>query len=211
MKTLLSTALLCIITLLAVGKVPTGNTPLSRYSDEWNDPQYAVCNTAENAKYLSAKEKEIIYVLNLARMNPKLFCKTIVLKANTVSSFIDTSSEVYYKSLVKLMSGMEPLGILQPDQQCWVSAQCHASTSGKKGYVGHDRQSAECRKKKHYRGECCQYGISEPVAIILELLVDQGVPSLGHREICLGSYKLMSPSFQPHKQYSSVAVLDFYY
>lgn len=209
MKLLFRILLLCIIALPVLAKDPVMHNPLARYSDEWNDPKYAACNTAANASYLSAKEKEIIYVLNLARMNPKLFCKTIVLQANTVSSFIDTSSEVYYKSLVKLMAGMEPLGILQPDQKCWTSAQCHAASSGKTGYVGHDRQTTECRKKVTFRGECCQYGISEPVAIILELLVDQGVTSLGHREICLGGYKVMSPSFQPHKAYGSVTVLDF--
>ena len=43
--------------------------------------------------------------------------------------------------------------------------------------------------------------------IILNLLVDENVQSLGHRRICLGSYEVMAPSCQPHKAYGSVAVL----
>ncbi len=187
-----------------------GVSPLAKFSAEWNNPKYKVCNTAEHTGYLSAKEKEIIYILNLARMYPKLFCKTVLLNVSKASSFIDTSSAYFYKSLVTQMSQMEPLQLLKPDSLCYISAQCHAVTSGKKGYVGHVRQNPECRKKEHLWGECCQYGVSDPLEIIICLLVDENVASLGHRAICLGVYTKMSPSYEPHKLYGSVAVLDFW-
>ena len=186
-------------------------SPLAAYSDKWNDPKYKACNTAEYTKYLSADEKKVIYVLNLARMSPKLFCATVLPHAHTISSFIDTSNETYYKTLVTEMNTMQPLGILKPDSACYVSAHCHAATTGKTGYVGHDRQSADCRKKQHYQGECCDYGSPDPITTVLALLVDSDVPSLGHRRNCLGSYTKIGVSTGPHKTYSTMAVLDFAY
>lgn len=210
MRYLLSAILLVAGVTNIIAKEPNNSSPLSKYSPEWNDPKYQVCNTAANTKYLSAEEREVIYVLNMARMNPKLFCKTVLSQAHQISDFVDTSNEVYYKSLVKEMMQMEPLPILKPDSLCYVSAHCHAATTGPKGYVGHDRQSADCRKKQHFHGECCQYGLSSPLAVIVDLLVDQDVESLGHRRNCLGSYSKMSPSMGPHAKYGIMTVLDFY-
>ncbi len=186
-------------------------SPLLQYSSEWGDAKYQVCNTAANAQYLTTAEKELICILNLARVNPQLFCKTVVSQAHKISSFIDTSSEVYYKTLVNDLMQQAPLPLLRPDSLCFVSAHCHAASSGPKGYVGHTRQSADCRKKQHFAGECCQYGITDPLEIVLSLLVDQDVESLGHRQICLGRYTKMSPSMAAHKTYGSIAVLDFEY
>ena len=198
-----------VISFLVDGKTSSGNSPLSAYSAEWNDPKYKACNTAEHVRYLNDVEKQIIYVLNMARMNPKLFCKTVLPHVTDISSFADTKSE-YYKSLVKEMSAMEPMGLLMPDSLCYVSANCHALTAGKKGYVGHDRQSADCKKKQHFFGECCQFGVSDPLGIIITLLIDQDTESLGHRHICLGSYTRMSPAIAPHKVYGTITVMDFY-
>jgi hypothetical protein len=137
MKT--TTHLITIIVLLLAplgGYCKDGDkSPLAVYSAKWNDPKYRVCNTAEKVGYMTEKEKELIYVLNLARMNPKLFSETVLPRAHDISSFIDTTNEVYYKTLVATMSQMTPLGILQPDSLCMVSARCHAITSGKVGYV----------------------------------------------------------------------------
>lgn len=204
-------ALLVSVALQTGAKEPAKNvSPLAKYSAEWNGPKYSACNTAANTTYLSAREKEIIYVLNLARMDPKLFCKTVLPYASEISSFIDTANTVYYKTLVKEMLEMAPLKLLKPDEKCYASAQCHAASTGKTGYVGHDRKTPECRNKQYYSGECCQYGVSDPLGIILNLLVDENVQSLGHRRICLGSYEVLAPSCQPHKAYGTVAVLDFH-
>jgi hypothetical protein len=77
------------------------------------------------------------------------------------------------------MQDMAPLDILYPDSLCFISAHCHAVNSGHKGYTGHVRQSPECKKKEHFAGECCQYGSTTPVDIVLSLLVDEGIPDLG--------------------------------
>jgi hypothetical protein len=185
-------------------------SPLAKYSPEWNNPKYLACNTAKNTPYLTENEQQIIYILNLARMDPQLFCRTVLPLAYQISG-VDTSSAYYYKSLVTEMSAMKPVKILVPDMACFESAWCHALSSGTRSYVGHQRQTPECLKKKRFNGECCMYGSSSPLDIVLSLLIDEGVESLGHRKICLGSYGKMSASLQPHKGYAHVAVLDFSY
>ena len=47
--------------------------------------------------------------------------------------------------------------------------------------------------------------------IVIQLLIDQGVSSLGHRYICLGTYARVGVSIKPHKSYGTNCVLDFGY
>ena len=204
--------LLAFVTQMALAKRPETNAgnPLAIYSAEWSDARYATCNTAAKTRYMCSSEKNVIFILNMARMNPKLFRQTVLSKITTYNEFVDTTSEVYYRSLVALMDTMRPLPLVYPDSLCFASAKAHAVTTGKTGYVGHERKTAESRKAKHFMGECCSYGSGDPLSIVTQLLVDQGVPSLGHRQICFTAYPVMAVSIQPHKQYGFMAVLDFY-
>jgi uncharacterized protein YkwD len=191
-------------------KEPAYTSPLAVYSAKWNNARYKVCNTAENARYMTESERQLIYLLNLARMNPKLFCESVVKKGSSISSFLDPESKQYFQTLVTTLDTLKPLNILYPDSLCYVSAHCHALTSGKRGYVGHDRLSPQCKRNRHFTGECCNYGSDNPLEILLVLLQDKGVPSLGHREICLGAYTKLGVSIQYHEKYGHDAVLDFY-
>jgi len=53
-------------------------SPLAAYSSQWNYPMFEKANTAANVDYLNNDEKEFIYILNLARMNPFLFSETVL-------------------------------------------------------------------------------------------------------------------------------------
>ena len=186
-------------------------SPLANYSAEWNKPVYAKCNTASKAVYMSKMERDVIYILNLVRTYPKQFANTVLKNYpdKTGSGWLPYSS--YYKSLMDTLLKIEPTNLLTPDKLCFTSAECHATTSGSKGYVGHDRQTDECKKKEHFYGECCDYGRSTALDIVLGLLIDEDVPSLVHRWICLGYYKKLGVSIQPHTSFGHNAVLDFSY
>ena len=160
---------------------------------------------------MTATEKEVIYILNLARMNPVLFASTVVKKYPDTYFNGYMKNSAYYKSLLDTMSRLKTMNLLYPDSLCFAGAQCHALNSGAEGYVGHNRSTEECRKKWYYNGECCNYGHNNPLDIIMSLLIDEDVPSLGHRNICLGSYKKIGVSIQFHRVYRYTAVLDFHY
>lgn len=184
-------------------------SPLSFLSKEWNNGRYKAANTAKGVSYMSRQEQEVVHVLNLARMNPGLFAKTVLRSTHRVSSLVETNNE-YYRSLVMLLDTMKSLPVLMPDAACAESASCHALSAGKAGYIGHERQSPTCREKIHYRGECCNYGTDNPIEIVLLLLIDKGVPGLGHRKICLGSYDKVGVAMAPHTSYRYNTVIDFY-
>lgn len=211
MKLLLPPGLLALL-LVFVSFIPSkqvslvrdGISPLAGYSTDWNDARYLTCNTAVNANYMTKVEKEIIYILNLARINPELFANTVIKKYPAPHS-------AYYSSLLKTMLTLKPVKLLYPDSLCFAGALCHAINSGVEGYVGHTRSMEECRKKWYFSGECCDYGHNKPIDIIMSLLIDEDVSSLGHRKICLSDYKKIGVSLQFHKTYRYTAVLDFHY
>lgn len=186
-------------------------SPLAAYSAAWNDARYQKCNTAASAGYLSATEKEVIYILNLARTNPSLFASTVVRQYPQKSGQPNMINSSYYKSLLLTMQKMKPVALLSPDSLCWVSAQCHAATAGSSGYVGHTRKTDACQQKTYFGGECCDYGFDDPLDILMDLLIDETVSSLGHRQICLGTFKRLGVSIQPPTIYRYNTVLDFQY
>jgi len=187
------------------------SSPLSKFSSEWNDPKYLKCNTASSAGYMNSKEKEIVYILNLLRTDPRLFANTVVKKYPEYSGNSNLRRTTEFKSLMKTLESIKPLPLIAPDASCYASAQCHAYSSGQRGYVGHDRKDKNCKSKKYFNGECCDYGHEDPLDILMSLLVDEKVPALGHRMICLGPYRVMGVSIQPHRSYGHNAVLDFSY
>jgi len=168
-----------------------------RSSHNFKDTQ-----TAQGIKWMTEPEKLTLYWLNVARLDPKGFCRRFVLPAHRLDS-----GNAYLASLVDYMMHMQPRNALMPDPVQYKQAACHARSSGMRGYVGHRRQTPEC--KLSYLGECCSYGTADPLGIVLQLLIDEDVPSLGHRYICLGRYETVGIATAPHTRYGNNTVLDF--
>ena len=184
--------------------------PLAAYGAVWNEPKYAACNTATGAKYMTPAEKEVIYIMNLMRQYPQQFLNLVVKNWPDSSYRTYWKDNTYYTSLLTDLQKMKPAPLLLPDSVLWVSASCHAKTSGLAGYVGHQRQTPDCKSKERFLGECCDYGSSKPLDIVMSLLIDEGVESLGHRKILMENrYTGTAVSIMPHKKYGTNAVINF--
>lgn len=183
--------------------------PLLVYSNEWSNKIYQNCNTAKNISYLNQEEKNLIWVLNMVRLNPQLFLKTVLLNPKCSFYKSEKKRNSYDKSLIKTLAATNAIqNSLLPDSSCYVSAHCHSYYSGIKGYVGHERVDKSC--KQDFYGECCQYGYADGLSIVLDLLLDYDVPSLGHRKGCLSEeFQLIGVSIQPHTKYQYNSVIDF--
>jgi hypothetical protein len=179
---------------------------------EWDKPEYLWAATTINASYLTDDEKDIIYLMNLARLNPKLFNNTFVktyLKEGPKTS--------YERSLVSFLDNCKPVQLLYPSGQLSQAAAYHAKDMGEKDMTGHtssDRTSFPKRLKRYwvdpYVGENCSYGPNDPLDIVMQLMIDEGVPNLGHRvNIFTADYFFTGVSVAPHKTYRWNSVMDF--
>ena len=160
--------------------------------------------TTSDCDYMTSDEKQVIYYLNVARLYPAHFSELLRTYV-AASPFHKAKNSNYVNSLKSELKVMKPLPPLLPDKAMWELARCWATEAGNKGLTGHNRKKC----KTGYMGECCQYGVSDPLGIVMELMIDEGIPSLGHRRICLGNFKSVGVSIQPHKKYGINAVLDF--
>jgi uncharacterized protein YkwD len=165
--------------------------------DGWTEEQWRKASTADAINHLTAEEKQIFTYVNLARMYPADFAEKYIAAEKNKSS--------YHKSLYKTLKTMQPVGLYYYDEEMYQFAKCFAKEMGKWGIVGHTRK--KCPKGNF--AECCAYGSDTGKEIVLQLLIDQGVPGLGHRVTLLSpNFTKMGASIQKHKTYRTGATLD---
>lgn len=162
----------------------------------WTATELKKANTGENCAFLSEVEKDAVEFLNLARLYPKKFCRLEILTKFGGS---------YAKSLVAHLNSIRPMHALTVDEKLSESARCFAKEKGEAGTRGHNRINCP----KNYHAECCSYGESTGKGIILQFLLDRGVPSLGHRKACLrASFKRLGVAAGPHLNSGYCCVLE---
>lgn len=191
---------------------PTKEQLDKKYAKEWNKPEYQKAHTAKQATYLTAEEKEVYYYLNLARINPPLFARTYATGYEGDHGWgRGYAWDERKKSLIKTLSDMKAVGLMEPDEALFEIARCFAYESGRLGITGHDRSLTGCSNGWH--AECCHYGgVKNGLSIVMSFLIDAGESNaaLMHRAILLDSrYDRMGVSIQPHSKYQLNAVLDF--
>ena len=183
---------------------------LVKGQNTWSDAMLEKAKTASNANYLSPKEKEVIYYLNLVRMNPSLFGKTYL------KDYLETEqlNSRYTKSLIKTLKSAKPAPLLTPTKDLHQFAKKHALKYGKRGKTGHGNFTTRTKNIKEKYGsaiaENCDYGNDSPLAIVMSLLIDEENPSYGHRKNILNpNYYFVGTSIQAHKKYTWNCVMDF--
>lgn len=177
---------------------------------DWYDDVLEKANTAADSTYLTAEEKEIIYYTNLVRLDPKLFGNTFV------KHYIDSTGKAsnFTKSLLKTLEKTKPMGVLTPSKKLHETAKSHATEFGKKGTTGHGSLKKRFAK---YQEECgciiaenCYYGKSNALNIVIELLIDEGIANLSHRNNILNRELTRTGLFiAPHKTFTRNCVIDY--
>lgn len=195
---------------------------LSAFTFQINAQQYpgfsaktiAQLNTAAKTTYLNDDEQEVVLMMNLARHNGKIFWDSIAepfIKVEGISASSYTSSlKVDLEKAVELQP-------LYPNEQLYEVAKKHAIASGKQGSVGHDSSAGTFKSrmtplKSNFRmvSENCDYGSNKAIDILMNLLIDEGIPDVGHRENILdGRMNCVGISTQPHRKYQFTNVQVF--
>ena len=179
--------------------------------EQWDQAVIDQANTAKNIAYYSENEKKVVLLMNLARLDGQLFSSTYLsyyIQANKIPK------NSYVKSLYRELKIVKGLPVLEPKKDLFEIAKGHATKSGNTGHVGHidmNQRFAEVFGSVYFHmAENCSYGYEDAMDIVITLLIDDGVKSVGHRKNILNkSFNSTGVSIQPHKDYRSNCVIDF--
>lgn len=176
-------------------------------AEDWTAEELSAANTASDAIFMTKIEREVVKYVNLARLYPQKFVRVEVRDYSLPSNYVLTETfESYRQSLIDTLESRRPVEAVMPDEEMFVMARKWAIESGEAGLLGHDRTMSQAA----YRGECCDYGWHEARRVVLDLLIDDQVPSLGHRKICLSPrYTKIGVSHETHLEYRYCTVLDY--
>ena len=158
--------------------------------ETWNSSDLRIANSAKDLKALSFQEKKVIFYINLARIDGKLFVETYL---KDYMDDVKIPKNKYYKSLVKTLSEQPKLPILLPDDDLFNEAIKHAKEMGRLGKKGHRSGEFESfgermkplEKKFKKIKESNQYGFPDALSIVVDLLIDDEQESLRHRKMLL--------------------------
>lgn len=179
-------------------------------------------NTAEDCDYLTEEEKNTVLLVNLARIAPQQFAGVMISMwyQNSGDRWMllnNNPSDEYISSLVNDLNNCATLHPLYPTKKLYQLADIHARKMGELGKTGHSRKYGYSLKERimglqneNYFGENCSYGHQKSIDNVMQLLVDDGVKSLGHRKnILYKNYSSIGVAVRPHRKYTHNCVMDF--
>ncbi|MBX7152833.1 hypothetical protein K1X84_14485, partial [bacterium] len=179
--------------------------------------------------YLSNLEKQVVRELNEVRRNPKGYAKYVAAlkkyfngKLMTIpgedASIMTNEGVSAVNECYDFLMNAEPIDTLRPSKGLSQAAEDHAEDQGPTGETGHDGSDGSSPFERIERygqwlstaGENIDYGNDDARRIVLSLLIDDGVPSRGHREnIFNTAFKVVGVACGPHKEYRNMCVMDF--
>lgn len=160
-------------------------------------------------------EPAVLSLLNQVRTRPQQFLK------EQVEPYLDKNQltrNSYAKSLVKELKATKKMQALQLSKPLTEVARIHAQDMGKKDLTSHDSSNGtpfhervrNHSKAKGMIAENCSYGYDQALDIVMSLLIDDGIKSLGHRKNILEpNYKWVGIAIEPHQTYQINCVMDF--
>ncbi len=173
-------------------------------------------------------EIDVVTDLNLARTNPKAYAQLLREYRKLIrGNYLERPGEITIllnegvKAVDEAIAFLErqaALPALSLSRGLSLSAGDHARDQGQSGATGHSGRDGSTMSQRIERygqwqktiGENIAYGPSTGRDIVLQLIVDDGVASRGHRaNIFNPGFLTVGISYGPHAKYGSVCVQDF--
>ena len=203
-----------------------GQTRLAPMSPEWKGD---TIDTTASAEYLTEIERQVIIEINMVRTDPAEYAHRylVPLRAyyhHTLFQFpgetaISTNEGIRaLDECIKELQVAKPVSPLSPKKGLTLAARDHArdqARTGATGHTGSDGSTTEVRLDRYGKwdisaGENIDYGNGDARRIVTSLLIDDGMPSRGHRRNLLsGTFKFVGVSVGPHRVYRHMCVMDF--
>ena len=195
----------------------------------------AALDTAAEVDYLSPAEKDVILEMNKARADPKKYAELYIkpmLQYNWggpfgANSYLAPGATVYtsttegkngIQSCINDLSRRQSMPPFIPSRGLFLAAKDHANDTGPKGITGHtgsDKSSMGQRINRYGKwdrgaGENISYGHNTGKDIVVQLLLDDGVSSRGHRNNILNrNFKYSGAAIGSHSKFTYLCVIDY--
>jgi uncharacterized protein YkwD len=177
--------------------------------------------------YLGEGEQDILEELNLLRADPPRYAAHLEalrdrfrdkLRIQPGRPAVRTEEGVAaLDEAVAALKSSKPLPKVAPSVGMTRAARKHAEDIGESGEVGHtgrDGSGLAQRLERHGKwrdaaGEAIALGSEDPRGVVIQLLVDDGVPGRGHRKsLVREDYRVVGIACAPHKVFRQVCVID---
>ena len=192
----------------------------------WN---IEILDTAKDAGYLSPVEKDVVLEMNKVRIDPKKYAELYIqpelryysgnLYQKPGQITIQTQEgRKAVESCIAALSKMAAVSVLQPELGLSLGVKDHVLDQGKTGKTGHDgsdRSTPFTRIQRYgkgytHAGENLAYGPATGRDIVVQLLIDDGVPSRGHRtNIMNKNFVQTGVSFGTHPQFGTMCAIMY--
>jgi uncharacterized protein YkwD len=203
------------------------------YASDWDITKL---DTARNVSYLADVEKDVILEINQARTDPKKYAEEVI--KPILDSFVENpwqnplirkkgdtwlitkEGKAVINELIAALHTTKPMQILTLSMGMSHAAKDHTKDSSSHNtfeHIGTDGSRFWERVNRYGKinlfqaggGECLGSGSNTGVDIVLQLLIDDGVKSRGHRNILLDSNaSKIGVGFGEHPTYQYMCTLD---
>ena len=177
----------------------------------WTREQLSQAATCDSVPGLRDTERDAVRYINLCRLFPADFARIELGAYRMDPAYGISVIKEFNRNKISLINDLnlrKPCGALEFDEELYKDAQCYSKEISNSFRKPHERKN--CPANSY--AECLTFGSFSGKEIAIQLLVDAGVRSLGHRKICLDpDYQYIGVSTGKHYKYGSCAVLEFDY
>jgi len=178
--------------------------------------------------YLSDLEAEVLREMNLARTQPGLYAQVLERRRQYYQgnrferpgeiALITNEGLSAVDEAIEFLRRVQPLEVLSPSRGMSRTAKDHVQDQGPSGATSHsgtDGSRMVDRFNRYGRwhgkiGENISYGSSDARDVVVQLLVDDGVPSRGHRKnIFDPEFRVAGVACGGHSEYGAMCVTTF--
>ena len=185
-------------------------------------------SSLEAAKFLSPLENSVVREINMARTAPQDYAslleqwrkyydkkilrppgETLILTKEGVGAVVEA---------MRFLRSIQPIAPLNPSKGMSLGSRDHVKDQGASGSTQHkgaDRSQPWDRVNRYGTweksiGENIAYGSSKARDVVLSLIIDDGVPSRGHRRnIFNPDFRVIGVACGHHATYGTICVITF--
>lgn len=182
----------------------------------------------EEAKFLSPLENSVVREINTARTAPKDYASFLeqfkkyydrkILRLPGETPILTKEGVRAVNEAIRFLRSLQPLPPLIPSKGMSSGARDHVKDQGSSGtgqHKGSDGSQPSDRVNRYGTwekslGENISYGSDQTRDIVMGLIIDDGVPSRGHRKnIFHSDFRVIGVACGPHPDYRTVCVMTF--